>query len=364
MEILMGLKKSLFFIILFFAFVCRAQDKSDNNENDKVIAKIGKDYLVTLKDLKEYAADWKYVTKYHAKSEDYKNALNGLIISQLKRFDFFDRRLNENQDLMNKIRRDINNELMNAYFDKKFLEKHTNEKMAAEAYKEMDKEIICYEIILPVPYDSTKKIHDSLKTIAIKLENGLSKNININRLIKSLSLKDITINNQKEVTWSESMIDPVGKVVFKLKIGYTHVIEAIDGFHIVRVLDIKKIKLEPFEKLKDEIISKLKKGYNEVSNNEFDQFRYGLIDKKSIKWNQSGLDQIVKWSGNLNLYAGAYKDTIQNALSKNNNFEILSYFKGKVDLKEYLRLLEEVIILNPNIVLNSVSAKDFICSLR
>jgi hypothetical protein len=359
MELLMRLKNYLFLIILFFAFVCCAQDKSDNDSN-KVIAKIGKDYVVTIKDLKEYAVDWHYATKYRATSEDYKKALNGLIISQLKRFDFFDRKLNEDQNLMNKVRRDINNELINSYYDKEFAGKYADEKMAAKAYKEMDKEIICEDIILPFPSNPTKVEIDSLKTIALEIENGLSKNYSINELIKSHSLKDIGLNDNRKITWSESITDQVANVVFKLNTGFTRVIKSLDGFHIVKVLEINKIKLEPFEKIKDEIISKLQKVSSDVSNKDYDEYKNESIDKSSIKWNQGGLDQIVKWSANEKLYAGAYKDTIQNNLLKNNNFEILTYSKGKIDLKEYLRLLEEVMILPPNVVLNSISVKDFI----
>ena len=153
------------------------------------------------------------------------------------------------------------------------------------------------------------------------------------------------------MTWSETMIDPVANVIFRLQKGFTRVIESADGFHIVKVLDIKKIKLEPFEKMKDKIVSQLKKGYYEAYNNAYDDFRRGLVDKSSTKWNQSGLDQLMKWSSeNETFYGGAYKDTIDNAIRNGNNFEILSYNNGKVDLKEYLRLLEEVVILNPNTV--------------
>ena len=92
------------------------------------------------------------------------------------------------------------------------------------------------------------------------------------------------------------MVDPVANVIFKLQKGFTRVIESADGFHIVKVLDIKKIKLEPFKKMKDKIVSQLEKGYYEAYNKAYDDFRRGLVDKRSIKWNQSGLDQLVKWS--------------------------------------------------------------------
>ncbi len=212
-----------------------------------------------------------------------------------------------------------------------------------------------------MPEHPKKEELDSLRIIALEIEAGLSKNNNIKDLIRSHSLKNIKQVDKKEVTWSESMIDPVANVIFGLKKGFTRVIESADGFHIIKVLDIKQIKLQPFEKMKDEIIAQLKKGYNAASNKAYDDFRLGRVDKRSVKWNQSGLDQLIKWSsGNEKFYGGAYKDTMNNAIRNGNNFEILSYNNVKVDLKEYFRLLEEVIFLNPDTYLDSINVKKFI----
>jgi len=352
---------TLLFIILFLALGGCAKEKSNINENDEVVARVGKDYEITLKDLNKYVTDEHFVRRFRIKPVAYEKALNMLIIKRLKILDFFDRKLNEDKDLMKKISRYINYELINTYFNKKFIEKYANEKNAAKAYKEMGKEIIYDEAILPIPKNSTEKMLDSLKTVALNIEDGFSKGYDIKELVKLDSLKNVIINNQKSMRWLQSIMDPVGNVVFRLKKGFTRVITSYDGFHIVKVLDIKKIKLEPFEKMKDKIISQLQKGYYNASNNAFDNFRNGLIDKSSIKWNQSGLDQIIKWSSeDAHFYGGAYKDTIENAIRNGNNFEILSYNNGNVDLKEYLRLLEEIIIPNRNTILNSGNVKEFI----
>jgi len=241
------------------------------------------------------------------------------------------------------------------------VDKYVNEKTAAEAYKEMGKEIICTEITLPMPANPTKGNLDSLKTIALRVENGLSKNHKIDSLTKSYSLKNFELHSNRKVTWSEAVRDPVADAIFRLQKGFTRVIESADGFHIVKVRDIKKIKLEPFKKMKDKIVSELRKGYYEAYNKAYDDFRRERVDKRTAKWNQSGLDQLIKWSSeNEKLYEGAYKDTINNAIRNGNNFEILSYNNVKVDLKEYLRLLEEVILFYPNTVLNSKNVKEFI----
>ena len=353
--------KYLLFVLFCFAFVGRAQQKPKVIDENKVVARLDKDFLVTLKDLRQYIADWNYQRRFYDKSAVYRNALKDLIVDRLKVFGVFDRRLNENQELMEKIRRNINNELMNAFFDKQFVEKYANEKAAAEAYKEMGKEIICTEITFSMPANPAKGDLDSLKIIALRIENGLSKNYKIDSLTKSFSLKNFELHSNRKVTWSEAMRDPVAGVMFRLQKGFTRVIESADGFHIVKVLNIKKVKLAPFKEMKDNIVSQLKKGYYEAYNKAYDDFKHGLVDKRTAKWNQSGLDQLIQWSSeNEKLYEGAYKDTITNAIRNGNNFEILSDKNIKVDLKEYLRLLEEVMVFYPSTYLNSKNVKEFI----
>ncbi len=360
-KLLKKLKKYFTIVILFLPVIANAQNKSTISNDDTVVTKIGKDYLITAKELRQYVMKWHYERRFRTKSEAYNYALNEMITNQIRLFDFFDRKLNENHALMDKISRIVNYELVNAYFNKRFVDKYANEKMALEAYKSMDKEVICIDITLLMPSDTTKEKLDSLKSIALNIETGLNKNYDLNSLLKNYSLKNFRLNAKRKVTWAETMADPVANVIFRLQKGFTRVLESADGFHIIKVLDIKKIKLEPFEKIKDEIISQLQKGYYQVFNNAFDNYRLGLIDKSSIKWNQSALNQIVKWSSeDARFYAGAYKDTIESEISHGNNFQILSYKNGKVDLKEYLRLWEQVIVPSPNTILNHTNIKEFI----
>ena len=359
MEQLMKLKKYLFFLILSFLLVGCANDKI-NTDDDKIVAKIGENYEVTLSDLKQYINDWNYNRRFRDKAKIINYALNEMIVNQLKRFDFFDRRLNENQDLMDKIRPAINYELRNKYFDKEFVEKYVNEKNAVEAYKEMDKEIICNDILLPISENPSQEQLDSLKALAFEIEEGINNNDKIDELIRKYNKNNSIINNAKKITWSQSMSDPVASIAFQLQKGDSRIVQSYDGFHVIKIVGIKKIDIEPFEEIKDEILSDLKKGYYQAYNNEYDNFRNILIDRDSVKWNKSALAQLIKWSEDDRFYAGAYKDTIPNAISNGNNFEILSYNAGKVDLKEYYRLLEEIIILSPTTVLNSANAKDMI----
>jgi hypothetical protein len=131
MELLMKSRKYLLFILLFIACVGRAQDKPPTIDDNKVVARLDKDFVVTLKDLRQYITDWKYQIRFRDKSDIYRKALKELIVNRLRVSDFFERRLDENQDLMGKIRRIVNHELINAFFDKSFVDKYASDKTAA-----------------------------------------------------------------------------------------------------------------------------------------------------------------------------------------------------------------------------------------
>ena len=354
--------KYLYLLISFFIIIGCFNNNTDSNyaKEETIIAKIGNDYNVTLSDLKQYIKDWNYIHKFREKDKIYRTALNDLVTNQLKRFDFFDRKLDQNKDLMSKEMRSINGEIINTYFNKEFVSKYVSDSSAAKAYKEMDKEVVCDDILLPVPENTSQQKLDSLKAIALEIEKNISGNLKIDELIKKYSLQKIITRTQKTFTWSQSMNDPLAFVAFQMQTGTTQALYNLDGFHIVKAIATKKIKLQPFEELKEDIISNLRKGYFQTYNDEFNEYRKNLINYSTILWNESGLDQIVKWSNTDKFFGGAYKDTMQNAISSGNNFEILTYNKGKIDLKEFLRLLDEVVMLNPNIQLNSKSVKDFI----
>jgi hypothetical protein len=339
--------KSFVLLLLLAVSINYADAKYSKAETDSVIAIIGQDYKVTFNDLEKYVSDWQYNLKYRNNiSEGFKVALNALLINQLKRLDFFERGLNKNVDLVKNIRRFINEELIAEYYEKQFVEKYANEEKAIEEYKLMDKEIIYYQVFMPIKGNEKKEVLDSIETKANEVQNDLRKDKNIDKIIKKYSRKDIKEDNIRSIKWEQSIKDPVAGVVFKLKKGYTRVIKSFDGLYIVKIKDVKNVYLEPFEKIKDNIISKLKEGYSEKYRNEFEKYKFGFIDKNTIVWNEKGLEKIAKWSKIQEFYSGAYADTINGILQKGGNFEILSYNNGLVDLKEFLRLLENIAIIN------------------
>ena len=358
----MRVNKTVFFLLstflcLVLIFLISCENK--NKQEQEIVARIGNDYTITYNDLRKYVFDAFYNRRYKDESEAYKQALNAMITNQLKRNDFFERGLDKNKDLIQDIRRVINEELEIEYFNKQFLGKYTSDEFALKTYKTMGKKVLYKQIVLQKPEEATPQQLDSLEKKAIEIKTEIEQGKDFDKLISQYS-QYITSSNSKvntsQVEWEQSMFNPVDNVIFGLNIGDVRIIEAYNAYHIVKVMEIKKVDLEPFNKIKNKIIAKLKKGYLNTSYEEYDTAKKKLVDSAILMWNQKALNQLVEWSKIPNFYIEIYKDTLQYAISHNRNLTILTYSNGKVDFKEYLRLLNDILIPRDT---RNMTEKDF-----
>lgn len=349
------------FLCLELIFLTGCENK--NKQEREIVARIGNDYIITYNDLRKYVFDEFYHKKYRNESEAYNQALDAMITDQLKRNDFFERGLDKNKELVQNIQRFISEELIFEYFNKQFLGKYTSDEFALKTYEKMGKQVFYRQIVLHKPEKATPLQLDSLKKKAIEIKTEIEKGKEFDKLITQYSQYITSSNsdvNMPPVGWEQSMSNPIDNVIFGLNIGDVRIIDAYNAYHIVKVMEIKKVEVEPFHKIKDNIIAKLKKGYYDTSLEEYDKAKKDLLNIDELEWNKKALDQLVEWSKIPNFYIDIYKDTLQYAISHNRNLTILTYSNGKVDFKEYLRLLNDILIPMDKQNINEKDFKDFI----
>ena len=358
----MRFTKTLFFLLSTFLgleliFLIGCENK--NKQEREIIARIGNDYTITYNNLRKYVIDNLYHFQYKDQSEAYHQALSAMITNQLKCKDFFERGLDKNKELVQKIQRFISEDLMVAYFNKQFLGKYTSDEFALKTYEKMGKQVLYQQIVLNKPEKATQLQLDSLEKKATEIKTEIEKGMEFDRLITQYSQQIATLNpkvNISRVGWEQSMSNPVDNIIFGLNSGDIHIIESYNAYHIVKVMEIKKVDLEPFDKIKNDIIAKLKQGYLDKSLKDFNHAQEELLNTNDLDWNKEALAQLVEWSKIPHFYIDIYKDTLQYAILHNRNLTILTYSNGKVDFKEYLRLLNNVLI--PTDARN-ISEKDF-----
>ena len=368
----------LVFVLIIILNSCKSDKFSESESQSNIVAKYNDNHTVTSRELEKYVKDWLYYKKFVKRSDAYKNALNDLLINQFKRMDFFAKGLDKNENLIQSISRIINEELVTEYFETQYLDKYANLEQAKKMYEVMDKHVIARQIVLYKPDNASPVQIDSLKQKALKIKSEIDEGKDFNSLAHQYSEDKQSLKNNgfmPAVDWKQSISNPVSNIIFRLNKNDVRVLNDNNAFRIVKIAEIKKIHVEPFDKIKNEMISDLKNAYFQKGLDEFEKDKKELIDENSLKWNETALKQLVQWSDEPDFYKGKYEETFKNALAKNDNKTILIYSKGiskellpedyhkegKVDYKEYLRLLNNILILpSPERRLTENDIKNFI----
>jgi len=320
----------------------------DNISDNNIVAKYDNNHSVTISELHKYVKDWLYYKKFLDRSDVYNNALKDMVTNQLKRIDFFAKGLDKNEDLIQNINRIINEELVAEYFETQYLGKYITEENAKKIYGMMNKELIYQLIELPKPEDASQKQLDSLKEKALAIKSEIDNGKDFSLLVKEYSQNKTSLMNNgfmPPLAWKQSLLNPHNKVIYNLNKNDVRVLNLYNAFLIVKIADINYTHLEPYDSIKNEIISNLKSIYVDSSLTEYEKDKKELIDNESLKWNSAALKEIVQWSNIPNFYKSEYQKTFKDAIESGNNKIILTYNGGTVDYKELLRLLDNVLII-------------------
>ena len=330
-------------IITIFAG-CKSNDKPEKN----IVATYDGGHKVTISELNKFISDWLYTKRFPKKSDAFHNGLHDLLLRQFKRMDFFAEGLDKNKELIKSVQRVINEELVTSYFEKEYLGKYANEETAKNVYKNMNKQVIAQQIVLQKPKGASAAQIDSIKQKALNISSEIAAGKDFNSLVKQYSQDKQSAGNDgymPPVEWKQSISDPVGNVIFRLNVNDVRVLNDNKAIRIVKVVKINNIPVDSFDKAKNGILKYLKNAYYEVGIDDYEKDKKKLIDENSLKWNENALRQIMNWSNELNFYRDKYKETFNNAIANNDNKTILTYNKGKVDFKEYLWLLNNILTL-------------------
>ena len=323
---------------------CHAQDTSQQS----TIARIDGNYVISFADIQQYVFDSHLIYMYRKnKAEAYRRAVDGKIINQLKLIDFFDLGLNENAELIKSIKREISEELVVRYYETQFYEKYVNEDSMRSAYKELGKEVVYQQIVLPKPKHASQKDLGSLKLRAKRIGQQLREGADFAEVAKNFSQHSELSrpgDYMPPLSWEMSLAGHPNDIIFHLATHEVRVIDSKESISIVRVAEVRRRDVPPYEQVKDKIRNSLAQRYGDFALQEFERMKKRLIDEKTLWWNPKALRQLARWSNISHFYEKGYADTLRESISHGKNLLILRYPKGRVDLSEYLRLLNDVLI--------------------
>ena len=347
----------LFYTVLFCIYIsilaagCNADGKG---ETGAVVAEFKGDHKVEFGELKTYMKQWFFDKRYPDETEAYNKALEMMIVNKLKRLDFFKRGLDQDKELTEMINRKVNEGLVIKFYETQVLNKYLDEKAIQEAYEKMSYQVEYQQIVLYKGKNSGEVTMDSIKAKLSEIKSEIDQGKDFTELVSKYSEDRNSAQNggyMPPLSWKKSLGSKMNSVIFDMGVGEVSNLEMGNAYYVVKVTDHQTITPKPLAEVKDEIKSILKERYTDYSLKEFDELKDGLINEEDIVWNEKGIDRVTQWSRIPGFYDEAYKDTLENAIDRGDNFTILEYPDRKVDAEEFLRLLDNILILksSPNI---------------
>ena len=147
------------------------------------------------------------------------------------------------------------------------------------------------------------------------------------------------------VAWKNGLMGGADSIIFKLRVGQVAILNFSAALEIVQIVRINTLSVAPYEKVKDDIYNTLRERFATAATEDFTRETDALVDEHALEWNEKALKDLLVWSNIPGFYASLYGDTLSAAIAEGRNPVLLNYRGGRVDLREYLRLLNEVLIL-------------------
>ncbi|MBN2092758.1 peptidyl-prolyl cis-trans isomerase, partial [candidate division KSB1 bacterium] len=359
----MKLSLHLLGLFILLVLICIFACEKSGQQNQNIIAEIGDNYTISFDDLRTYVTTNFYNKMYRDQSEAYHKALDVMVINQLKRIDFVAKNLQDDENLLNSFRRTINEELIVKYFNSQFLGKYTSDEYVQETYQNMAKEVIYKQIVLYKPENATENDILDLKKKVSDIKTEIDQGKNFSEMVHLYSQHAESAENDglaPPLRWKNRIANNLFNYIFFQPVNVVLMLETDREFYIVKITEINELDVEPLEKLKKEIISDLEKDYLEKSLEEYDKMKEKLVNESSLIWNQKAFNQILNWSKVQNFNENNYKKTIEQAITNGENPVILKYSDQKIDVKEYLRLLDEILLPTGSVDITEKNIKDYI----
>lgn len=332
------------------------------NEKINYVASIEGEYEITKQELVQHHKSGYFAQRFpDSEYRGYREALDELITKKLKQVDFINQGLHRNQDLISNIQKVISEELIVRYFDSEYLGQYITDEVIEDYYQGLGRRVRYQQIVLN---KNNADNLESLKQKATEIKEQAENNDNFAELVNEFSedLKSAQRDgNMSEMSWREGTSSPKNQVIFRMPEGTVRVIETTRQILVVKVNRVNEVELRPLEELKPEIFRILREVYSPRAFADYDRDKANLLDDKKYQWNEEGLNQLVEWTRIDGFYSqDKYKQIIEEALTGGNNFEILKYEKGTVDLQKYLYLLNNILLINTSANATKDDFKQFI----
>lgn len=334
------------------ALLLAACSAKEIEQDSGIVASVGDDFTIHFPRLHAFHSNHEFGARFpDSELNGYEEALSLLITNRLKVNDFFESEMHRDSAMALELQRIVNDELINEYFEEVHLGRYVNKESIREYYDGMSKEIHFRQIVLgktqaEVP-ESWPEIQNTIDDILTAAQDGESF-----ETLKAIYLGEQASSRHSEnstvIKWQENSRNQMFNQLYDLNEGDIKVLETASSFIIIKADQITQQEVPPLDQVRQSINSNLRTMYYNKSQNEFVNEKEGLLNRESFQWHQRGVEQLLEWAALPDFYIEMYRDTLKDRIESGDNFMILTHADGHVNAEEYLRLLDEVYIIeNP-----------------
>lgn len=277
---------SIIIYSIFFIINC-----SDNRQ--KTIARVGGRRISVQEFEVAFAKGKKTKQIQIASLEDKMEFLNRMIDKKLKIIDAYQHDLDKDEKIHETINERIKGVMFRHLVDREVVEKFIPESMIKDFYKKASKEVKIRQIVLKVNKNDSNQVE--IKEKAEKIVARLKDGENFADVAKTMSDDKRTGNKggiKGFLKWgARSSENAMYKAAFSMDEGdISEPIEMPDGYYIIKVTNIKKHPVPPYEKEKEKIKQSMFRLFAKDIEKAYYEYLDGLKSKYKMKYNDEAID--------------------------------------------------------------------------
>jgi parvulin-like peptidyl-prolyl isomerase len=328
--------KKLFVLSLFvFVSVALIFNFSGCAKKDRIVAKVGSLKIMGEEFKQEFIKRYRSEDAAKRQSfEERKNYLNQMIEKDLMLADAYRKGLDKKEDIVKAAdEAQERTAVQQILYEKEIVDKIITEKALKDYYDKLGEEIHARHILVRAnPHDSTQA--EKAKVRADSIYDALKKGADFAKLAEQLSDDKANASKGGDLDyfpWGR-MVDEFQTVVFAMKKGeLSQPIKTPYGYHIVELLDRRKVDRKPYEEMAAQLKEELRKNTWSEMRQMADDYLANLKKDYELKINKDSLESVFKRISQPN----PQSQSLFSAFSeKEREMPIATWKKGKVTVKD------------------------------
>lgn len=337
-------RRFIFFFVYLFVFIVLFL--TGCGKKDPVVARIGNRASITVSELRKNFLDTAPTSMRNNYSvEDLRQHLERMIERKIHFLMGVDQGVEKDSTYI--ARMEANRKALYAkmLYESEIVDHIVTEPMIRDFYARMGKKVLIRKITFKVPANGKEddRIREAAENVLARIHAGESFVSLMRKYSQDDALKENPNGLIGPLTWTKDN-DPVLSAAFSLKKGeVSDLIKDKEGYHIIRVVEIKNNKRQNYADIRDGLKKQLQR---EKSKEISDYVRFyidSLMQDSHVEWNDETLDLLEKLIKGMPHHSKMeVLGGIKELPADERKHILLTYDSGNCDLNQFYRIMQKL----------------------